>query len=92
MPVQLPPVETVLAYGRGGGRLRQALRRAVFALTKSNLHYSRTLVETALEQLGVATEPTHRIVGSTDLRQVSPTGTRADGTATVPDSPPAGGR
>ncbi len=74
MPVQLPPVESVLAYGRAdAGRFRSLLRRVVFSLTKSNLYYSRSLVESALEQLGVPMTPLHRVVGSTDLRRVPPT-------------------
>jgi hypothetical protein len=66
MPVHLPPVESVLGYGRADASpLRRVVRRVMFALTKNNLYYSRHLVEAALEQIGVATAPVYRVVTTT---------------------------
>jgi hypothetical protein len=72
MAVQLPPVESVLRYGRDAGPLRRLVRRVVFALTKNNLYYSRSLVEAALQQLGVATGPVHRVVSGSQPGVVPP--------------------
>jgi hypothetical protein len=72
MAVQLPPVESVLRYGRDAGPLRRVVRRVVFALTKNNLYYSKSLVEAALQQLGVATGPVHRIVSGDQPGLVPP--------------------
>jgi hypothetical protein len=72
MPVHLPPVESVLGYGRtDAGPLRRVVRRVMFALTKNNLYYSRHLVEAALEQIGVATAPVYRVVTTTRTDQAA---------------------
>jgi glycosyltransferase involved in cell wall biosynthesis len=66
MPVNLPPVESVLGYGRrDAGPVRRVVRRVMFSLTKNNLYYSRNLVAAALEQIGVATSPEYRVVTTT---------------------------